>query len=76
MVYGISVTVRAISLFYRSVMLMVFGGMVLSVFGWMTPIWAAVLHAGSTLIIIFNSARLVRIGEELTLEEGGDEPEY
>ena len=29
----------------------------------------AVLHAGSTLIIIFNSARLVRTGEELTLEE-------
>ncbi len=50
-------------------MLFVFGGMVLSVFGWMTPIWAAVLHTGSTLIIIFNSARLVRTGEELTLEE-------
>ncbi len=50
-------------------MLFVFGGMILSVFGWMTPVWAAVLHAGSTLIIIFNSARLVRTGEELTLEE-------
>lgn len=50
-------------------MLFVFGGMLLSVFGWMTPIWAAVLHAGSTLIIIFNSARLVRTGEKLTLEE-------
>ena len=50
-------------------MLFVFGGMLLSVFGWMTPIWAAVLHAGSSLIIIFNSARLVRTGEELTLEE-------
>ncbi len=50
-------------------MLFVFGGMLLSVFGWMTPIWAAVLHAGSTLVIIFNSARLVRTGEELTLEE-------
>jgi len=50
-------------------MLFVFGGMLISVFGWMTPIWAAVLHAGSTLIIIFNSARLVRTGEELTLEE-------
>ncbi|MDR0932615.1 MAG: cation-translocating P-type ATPase [Victivallales bacterium] len=50
-------------------MLFVFGGILLSVFGWMTPIWAAVLHAGSTLIIIFNSARLVRTGEELTLEE-------
>jgi len=51
-------------------MLFVFGGMILSMVGVMTPIWAAVLHAGSTLIIIFNSARLVRTGEELTLEEG------
>lgn len=50
-------------------MLFVFGGMILSVFGWMTPIWAAVLHTLSTLMIIFNSARLVRTGEELTLEE-------
>ena len=50
-------------------MLFVFGGMILSVVGMMTPIWAAVLHAGSTLIIIFNSARLVRTGEELTLED-------
>jgi Cd2+/Zn2+-exporting ATPase len=50
-------------------MLFVFGGMILSVFGWMTPVWAAVLHTLSTLLIIFNSARLVRTGEELTLEE-------
>ena len=50
-------------------MLFVFGGMILSVFGLMTPIWAAVLHTLSTLLIIFNSARLVRTGEELTLEE-------
>lgn len=50
-------------------MLFVFGGMILSIVGVMTPIWAAVLHAGSTLIIIFNSARLVRTGEELTLAE-------
>ena len=56
-------------------MLFVFGGMILSIVGIMTPVWAAVLHAASTLIIIFNSARLVRTGEELTLEEsaaGGD----
>ncbi|MDD3153308.1 MAG: heavy metal translocating P-type ATPase [Victivallaceae bacterium] len=53
-------------------MLMVFGGMILSVFGWMTPIWAAVLHTCSTLLIIFNSARLVRTGEDLTLEENRD----
>ena len=50
-------------------MLFVFGGMILSIVGVMTPIWAAVLHAGSTLVIIFNSARLVRTGEELTLED-------
>ncbi len=50
-------------------MLFVFGGMILSIIGVMTPIWAAVLHAGSTLVIIFNSARLVRTGEELTLAE-------
>ena len=57
-------------------MLFVFGGMILSIIGVMTPIWAAVLHAASTLIIVFNSARLVRTGEELTLaESGGDAPE-
>ena len=50
-------------------MLFIFCGILLSVFGWLTPIWAAMLHAGSTLIVIFNSARLVRTGEELTLEE-------
>ena len=56
-------------------MLFVFGGMILSVVGLMTPVWAAVLHAGSTLIIIFNSARLVRTGEELTLENRAGEAE-
>lgn len=53
-------------------MLFVFGGMILSIVGVMTPIWAAVLHAGSTIVIVFNSARLVRTGEELTLEENND----
>jgi len=50
-------------------MVFVFGGMVLSIFGWMTPIVAAMLHTASTLVIIFNSARLVRTGEELTFDE-------
>ena len=54
-------------------MLFVFGGMILSITGVMTAIWAAVFHAVSTLIIVFNSARLVRTGEELTLAESGDE---
>ena len=57
-------------------MLFVFGGMILSITGVMTAVWAAVFHAASTLIIVFNSARLVRTGEELTLaESGGDAPE-
>ena len=50
-------------------MLFVFGGMVLAVFGELGPIQAAFLHTFSTILIIFNSARLVRVGEELTLEE-------
>jgi len=50
-------------------MLFVFGGMILAVFGGLTPIAAAMLHALSTILIIFNSARLVRTGEELTLED-------
>ena len=41
-------------------------GIILSVFGRMNPIAAAALHTISTLIVIFNSARLVRTGEELT----------
>jgi len=54
-------------------MLFVFGGMILSITGVMTAVWAAVFHAASTLIIVFNSARLVRTGEELTLAESGAE---
>jgi len=33
--------------------------------GWLTPIYAAVLHFAGSLIVVFNSARLVRYGEEL-----------
>ena len=43
-------------------------GIILSVFGRMNPIAAAALHTVSTLIVIFNSARLVRTGENLTSE--------
>ncbi|MCK4981693.1 MAG: cation-translocating P-type ATPase, partial [Victivallaceae bacterium] len=50
-------------------MVFVLGGMVLAVFGELGPVQAAILHTFSTLLIIFNSARLVRVGEELTLEE-------
>ncbi|MBR4716876.1 MAG: cation-translocating P-type ATPase [Lentisphaeria bacterium] len=45
-------------------------GIILSVFGRMDPIAAAALHTISTLIVIFNSARLVRTGEDLTSDSG------
>ena len=35
----------------------------------MNPIMAAIFHTGSTLIVIFNSARLVRTGEEYSAGE-------
>jgi len=50
-------------------LLFVIGGISLSVFGLLAPIAAAVLHTASTLVVIFNSARLVRTGEKLTLED-------
>jgi Cd2+/Zn2+-exporting ATPase len=34
-------------------------------FGYLNPIVAALLHNVGSLIVIFNSARLVRKGEEL-----------
>jgi Cd2+/Zn2+-exporting ATPase len=40
-------------------------GLSLSAFGYIGPIAAAILHVIGTLIVIFNSARLVRKGEEL-----------
>ncbi len=33
--------------------------------GWLPPILAAFLHLGGSLIVVFNSARLVRYGEHL-----------
>ena len=50
-------------------MLFVVGGIILSVFGELTPVVAAIFHTVSTLIVIFNSARLVRTGESITLAE-------
>ncbi len=41
-------------------------GVSASVAGYVPPILAAVLHFGSSLIVVFNSARLVRYGEHLT----------
>jgi hypothetical protein len=40
-------------------------GLTLAAFGKIGPITAAILHNVGSLIVIFNSARLVRKGEEL-----------
>ena len=40
-------------------------GMTLSALGKVPPVFAAAIHTGGSLIVVFNSARLVRKGEEL-----------
>ena len=46
-------------------MLFIIFGLILSGQGRISPIVAALLHLGSSLVIVFNSARLVRFGEEM-----------
>ena len=55
-------------------LLVVLVGMLLAAFGKMSPVWAALLHTLSSIIVIFNSARLVRTGEELTFNEKTSKP--
>jgi Cd2+/Zn2+-exporting ATPase len=43
----------------------IIAGLSASAFGFIGPVTAAVLHVVGTFIVIFNSARLVRKGEEL-----------
>jgi Cd2+/Zn2+-exporting ATPase len=43
----------------------IIGGLTLASFGYLNPIVAAIMHNVGSLIVIFNSARLVRQGEEL-----------
>lgn len=43
----------------------ILGGLGLAIFGYVNPIIAAVLHNVGSFIVVFNSARLVRQGEEL-----------
>ena len=49
-------------------------GIVLASYGVINPIVAAVLHNAGSLIVVFNSARLVRQGEELGSFEPGSTP--
>jgi len=43
----------------------VIGGLVLASLSYINPIIAALMHVAGSLIVVFNSARLVRQGEEL-----------
>jgi len=43
----------------------ILGGLVLAGLGYLNPIIAAVLHNAGSLLVVFNSARLVRMGEHL-----------
>lgn len=50
----------------------IIGGLIASAFGYVPPIFAALLHILGSLIVVFNSARLVRYGEELEPFEATD----
>ncbi|MBI3875072.1 MAG: cadmium-translocating P-type ATPase [Verrucomicrobia bacterium] len=43
----------------------IIGGLTAAAFGYLNPIIAAIMHNAGSLIVVFNSARLVRQGEEL-----------
>jgi Cd2+/Zn2+-exporting ATPase len=43
----------------------IIAGLSLAAFGYLNPIVAAIMHNVGSLIVVFNSARLVRHGEEL-----------
>ncbi len=55
-------------------LLFIVGGLVLAMLGKINPVIAAILHNAGSLIVVFNSARLVRQGEELgAFQAGGTE---
>ncbi len=44
--------------------LFILGGLALSGLGYLNPIVATIMHNTGSLIVVFNSARLIRLGEE------------
>lgn len=54
--------------------LFIIGGLALSGLGYLNPIIAAVLHNAGSLIVVFNSARLIRLGEDLEQAAGPAQP--
>jgi len=51
----------------------IIGFMVMAGLGKIPPVWGAILHTIGATVVIFNSARLVRLGEELHLNDRKDE---
>lgn len=47
----------------------IIGFMVMAGLGKIPPVWGAILHTIGATVVIFNSARLVRLGEELHLND-------
>jgi Cd2+/Zn2+-exporting ATPase len=54
--------------------LFVIGGLVLAAMKYISPIVAAMMHVAGSLLVVFNSARLVRHGEELEPFHGAASP--
>lgn len=50
-------------------LIFILGGLVLAALGYLNPVIAAILQNAGSLLVVFNSARLVRQGEELEVEE-------
>jgi Cd2+/Zn2+-exporting ATPase len=63
--------VRQNLLFGVSFILLLLG---LSAAGWVTPVLAAALHTAGSIVVVFNSARLVREGEDLDAPAAGLAP--
>jgi Cd2+/Zn2+-exporting ATPase len=52
----------------------IIGGLTLAAVGYINPIVAAIMHNAGSLMVVFNSARLVRQGEELEPFKVADHP--
>ena len=49
---------------------------ILAGLGQVAPVLGAILHAVATTVVIFNSARLVRFGEELHVAKPSEAPAH
>ena len=54
--------------------LFVIGGLTLAAMKYINPVVAAILHVVGSLIVVFNSFRLVRAGEELEPYQAAEPP--